>query len=115
MAGVHGLQHVERLLAANLAEDDAVGAHTQRVLHQIAHGDLALAFEVGRPCFEPHDVGLLQLQLGRVLDGDDALARVDHPAHGVQQRRLTGAGTAGDQDVEPAGGGDLEDRAHLVG
>ena len=29
MAGVHGLQHLERLAAAALADDDAVGTHTQ--------------------------------------------------------------------------------------
>ena len=34
VAGVHGLQHVDRLAAAHLAEDDAVGAHTQGVLDQ---------------------------------------------------------------------------------
>ena len=31
VAGVHRLQHVERFLAADLADDDAVGAHTQGV------------------------------------------------------------------------------------
>ena len=36
--------------------------------------DRALAFDVRRPRFEPHDVLLVQLQLGGVLDGDDALA-----------------------------------------
>ena len=41
MAGVHRLQHVERLGAAHLADDDAVGAHAQRVAQQVALGDLA--------------------------------------------------------------------------
>ena len=31
VAGVHRLQHVERLFAADLADDDAVGAHTEGV------------------------------------------------------------------------------------
>ena len=31
VAGVHGLQHVERLVAADLADDDAVRPHAQRV------------------------------------------------------------------------------------
>ena len=39
--------------------------------------DLALAFDVRRPRLEPHDVRLLQLQFGRVLDGDDALGRAE--------------------------------------
>ena len=36
MAGVHGLQHVEGLGAAHLADDDAVGPHPQRVADQVA-------------------------------------------------------------------------------
>ena len=48
MTGVHGLKHVQRLRSANLAQDDAIGAHTQGVLDEIAHGDLALTFEVRR-------------------------------------------------------------------
>ena len=36
VAGVHGLEHVERLGAADLADDDAVGPHAQRVAHQVA-------------------------------------------------------------------------------
>ena len=112
MAGVHRLQHVERFFAAALADDDAVGAHTQRVLQQIAHGDLAVAFEVGRARLEPDDMRLLQLQFGRVLDRDDALAAVDHARQRVEQRRLARAGAAGDQDVEPAARGDLQHRRH---
>ena len=54
----------------HLADDDAVGPHTQGVADQIALLDLADAFEVGRPRLQPDHVRLLQLQLGRVLDGD---------------------------------------------
>ena len=43
VAGVHGRQEVETLLAANFAEDDAVGTHTQRVDDEVADGDRALA------------------------------------------------------------------------
>ena len=84
VAGVHGLQQVDRLGAAHLAEDDAVGPHAQRVLHQVAHADLAVALEVGRPRLQAHDVRLLHAQLGGVLDGDDALAVVDHARQRVQ-------------------------------
>ena len=41
VTGVHGLQHVERLGAAALTDDDAVGPHTQGVLDQVADADLA--------------------------------------------------------------------------
>ena len=74
VAGVHRLQHVERFLAADLADDDAIGAHTQGVDHQLPLADRALAFDVRRPRFEPRHVLLVQLQFGGVLDGDDALA-----------------------------------------
>ena len=36
VAGVHGLEHVERLGAADLAHDDAVGPHAQRVADELA-------------------------------------------------------------------------------
>ena len=73
MAGVHGLQHVEALGAAHLADDDAVGTHAEAVLHEVALRDLAAAFDVRRARLEADDVRLLELQLGRVLDRDDAL------------------------------------------
>ena len=74
VARVHGLQHVERFLAADLADDDAVGAHTQRVDHQLPLVDRALAFDVGRARFQPNDVFLVELQFGRVFNRHDAFA-----------------------------------------
>ena len=73
VAGVHRLQHVERRGVADLADDDAVGAHAQRVADQVADRDLALALDVRRARLEPDHVVLVQLELGGVLDGDDAL------------------------------------------
>ena len=43
---------------------------------------------------------LLQLELGRVLDRDDALVAGDEGGQGVEGRRLTGTGSARDEDVE---------------
>ena len=63
-----------RFAAANLADDDAVGAHTQSVADQVALRYFALAFDVGRTRFEADDVRLLQLQLCRVFNRHDALA-----------------------------------------
>ena len=73
VTGVHGLQQVEGFRSAHLADDDPLGTHTQAVLDEVAHGDLALALEIGRAGFEAHDMRLLQLQFGGVLAGDDAL------------------------------------------
>jgi hypothetical protein len=92
------------LRAADFADDDAFGAHTQAVLDEIAHGDLALAFEVGRARFEAHHMRLLQLQFGGVLAGDDALVGSMIGGQAVEQRRLARAGAAGDQDVAAARG-----------
>ena len=109
MAGVHRLQQVERLGSADFADDDAFRPHAQAVLDQIAHGDLAFAFEVGRPGFQAHHVRLLQLQFGGVLAGDDALVVVDELGEAVEQRGLAGAGAAGDDGVDAAAADDLED------
>src|SRR5262249_41705737 len=61
VTGVHRLQHVERLARPDLADDDAVRPHAQRVLDQIPLADLALALDVGGPRLEPDDVTLLEL------------------------------------------------------
>ena len=74
VAGVHRLQHVQRFLAADLADDDAVGPHTERIDDELALPDGALALDVRRPGFQPHDVPLPQHQLRGVLDRDDSLA-----------------------------------------
>jgi len=47
-------------------------------------------------------VRLVQLELGCVLDGDDPLVVGDERRERVEQRRLAGAGTAADEDVELA-------------
>ena len=73
MAGIHRLQHVECLFAAALADDDAIGPHSQRILDQIALANLALALDVGGARFQAADMRLLQLQFGGILDGDEAL------------------------------------------
>jgi hypothetical protein len=75
MAGVHRLQHVERLAAAHLADDDAVGPHAQRVAHEVTDRDLSLALHVGRSSLERDHVRFRQPKLGGVLDRDGARRR----------------------------------------
>ena len=84
-----------------LADDDPVGPHTQGVSHQVGRVDPSLAFDVGRPRFEPQHVFLLELQFGRVLDRDDALIALDEARQRVEQRRFTATGASADDDVEP--------------
>ena len=71
VAGVHRLDHVERLGASALADDDPVGPHAEGVLDQVGRGDRPLALDVRRPGLQADDVLLLELQLGGVLDRDD--------------------------------------------
>ena len=98
VARVHRGEHVDRLTTTNLAEDDAVGTHSEAVLDELTLGDLALAFEVGRARLEADDVGLLQLELRGVLDGDDALAFGNEGGEHVEQGGLSGARAAADDD-----------------
>ena len=114
VAGVHRLQQVERFGSADFADDDAFRAHTQAVLDQVAHGDLAFAFEVRRARFQAHHVRLLQLQFGGVFAGDDALVVVDELRQAVEQRGLAGAGAAGDQRVDAAAADDAQDLGALL-
>ena len=102
MAGVHGLHHVERLGSAHLADDDAVRPHAQRILNERALVDLAAALHVGRPGFELDHMLLLKPELCGVLDGDDALAGIDHARKRIEQGGFAGAGAAGNDDVETA-------------
>ena len=59
--------------------------------------DAAFLVQVRRTRFELHHVALLELQLGRVFDGDDALLLRDEAGERVQHGGLAGAGSAGDQ------------------
>ena len=59
VARVHRLEHVERLRAAALADDDPVGPHAQRVADEVADRDRALALDVLRARLEPEHVALL--------------------------------------------------------
>ena len=56
MTGVHRLQHIERFSTADLADHNSVRAHSQCVLHQVANGDLAAPFHIGRPALQAHRV-----------------------------------------------------------
>ena len=99
---VHGLQHVDRLAAAHLSHHDPVGPHTQRIDDEHADGDLACTLDGGVTGLKAGDVRLGgKLELGGVLDGHDALARVDLARQGVEQRRLARSGSPHHGDVLP--------------
>jgi len=114
MARVHGLEHVQHLVAAHLADHDAVGTHTERVPDEVALRDRAASFDVRRTGLEPHHVRLLELELRRVLDRDDALALGDVAREDVEERRLAGARTARDQGVDPRADDPAEEPGHRL-
>src|SRR5580704_9311173 len=100
VARVHGWQHVQGFFAANLTHDDAIGTHAQRVDHQLALLHRALALNVGGARFQAHHVILMQLQLGGIFHCYDAFAVGNVRREDVQKCGLTGAGAAGDQNIE---------------
>ena len=69
----------------------------------------------GRPGLQPQHVVLVQLQLGRVLDGDDALVGRQELGQHVERGGLAGAGTAGDEHVQPAAHTGGEEVGHRLG
>src|SRR5690606_13826206 len=113
VAGVHRLKEIEDFRAAYFTNDNAFRPHAQTVLHQITHRDLALAFKIRRAGFEAHDMRLLKLQFGRVFAGDDALITVDIVGQAVEQHRLSGTGTAGNDDIAADAADDFENFGSL--
>jgi len=73
MAGIHRLQHVQGFAAANLTNDDAVGSHSQGIFDQMSDRDLPRSVGIRRFRLQPNSMNLMEVELGRVLDGYDAL------------------------------------------
>ena len=115
MAGVHRLQHVKGLGAAALADHDPVGAHAQRVAHQLADRDGALALDVRGTRLQRHHVLLAELQLRGILDGHDPLIVGDERGEDVEHRRLARSGAARYEDVEARLDAGLQELEHLRG
>ena len=61
---------------------------------------------------EAHAVEVIDLQLGRILDRDQAFAARDEAREHVEQRRLAAAGAAANQDVEASHDADIEKIGH---
>ncbi len=105
MAAVHGPEHGDGFRAANLANDDAVGVHTQGVVDQADQVHGPHAFDVGRAGLEGDDVGVAlarQPQLPVRLDGHGPLERVEEVRHAADEGRLPHPGGAGHHHLEAA-------------
>ena len=117
MSRVHGVEEVECLAAADLADHDPVGRHAQRLVDQHLDPDRAPAFGVGRARLQRNAVGQLapEVQLRLVLDGDQPLGLRDQPAEHAHERGLAGAGAAGHQDVEASSHRGFQERRQREG
>ena len=88
MSGVDRLQEGIGFGAADLSEEQTIGAKPQARLQQILDGDTSEALiTFGREQREM--IGLGRTQLARVLDRDHALVHGDFLEEGVEERRLS--------------------------
>ncbi len=93
VALAHRVEHRDDLVAADLADDHAVGVHAQAHADEVRCGHFARALDIRFACFERHAVGVhisetveAQLQLG--LDRHDPFRRGDLRCERAQHRRL---------------------------
>ena len=104
VAGVHRLQHVDRLPAAHFTHDDPVGAHPQRRADQVPDRDGAQPVKAALPRLHPHQIlHVADLQLGVVLDRDDPLVLRHELGERVQERRLARSCSTAHEDIAAGG------------
>src|ERR1019366_6134521 len=115
VAGVHGLQHIQRFSSAHLADHDAVGPHTQRVDDQLTLMYRTFPLDIRRPALQADHMFLLQLKLSRILDGHDPFPLGDESRQHVEQRRLARARASRHHDVQPGLYRLLQNRQHFGG
>jgi len=106
------VEHVQRLAPADLADDDPVRPHPERVAEQRPDGDLPGPLGVGGPGLQGDDVGAEEPELGRLLDRDEPFAGGDRRAEGAQERGLAAARPAGDDDVKAGPDRQVEKARH---
>ena len=70
VSGVHCLHHIKCFLTPTLANNNAIRAHAQCILHQLSLSYFTLAFEICRTRFQTANMWQLQLQFGGILDRD---------------------------------------------
>src|SRR5579871_4039704 len=89
MAGIHGLEQVVAAFISNFSHDDAVRAMAESGGHELTgrHGDLA---RNGLDGFPTSGIGMRNVQLGRLLDDNDALL-----GRNVIKKRLHEGGLSG--------------------
>ena len=58
---------------SGITHDDTIGAHSERISHELANVDLASPLNVRGTAFKPDHVTLVKLQLHSVFDRHDSL------------------------------------------
>jgi hypothetical protein len=109
-------EHGHRLRAAALADEDAVGVHSQGVGDDVLERDGRKPVVARGARFVADAVGEdgRQLELGRGLADDDPLGAGNRPAERVQERRLAGRDSPGDDDVLPGADAGSEEGGGLL-
>src|SRR5438552_18386281 len=98
MPGVHGLEHVERLAATNLANDDPIGSHPERRTQERADVDGPSPFDARWSRLEADEVRLRQPELCSIFDGHDSLGLTHGERERVERARPPAAVPASDED-----------------
>ena len=88
VTGVERGKKIDDLGTPDLADDESVRPHPQRLAHQLAQVHLPSSLDVGLPGLEPHNVRVGGSQLAGVLDEHDAFLGGDLTQQAGQQRRL---------------------------
>ena len=78
----------QRFGATDLPDDNEVGSHRQRHLHQITQADLTGAVEGGRSCFVVGAVNQRDMEFPHLLTGAYAMVYRDRTHQGGEKRRL---------------------------
>jgi hypothetical protein len=109
MAGPPGFQEIQGLGTVDFADRNAIGAQPQRRTYQIGQrSDAVLGAQ-------RHQVWRLALKLARILDQNNAVGRPRHfGEERVDERRLAGRCTAGNQNVSALRNGITEDLCLLA-
>src|SRR5437588_11538059 len=104
MAGVESLQKVECFAASDLAHKNAIGSVAKRRPQKIRDRDwwerlLVPKRHLRATRFKPNQIWLVEVNLGSLLDHNDAVARRNERSQSIPARRLACSCASGDQDV----------------
>ena len=119
--GVERLEGVEGLAGQpDLAHDQPVGPHPQGVRDEVADVEqpalgLAAGEVVGVDRLEVEAVGVVERELGRVLDDAHPLGRVERIGERAQERRLAGTRLTRHEHVRPRAHEARQHLGHVAG